>query len=101
MRQTSIELPDKEKLIKLEKNAKDQGSGIELNSPIRNWKFLSVWKKDKEEKDSLISPLLRVFSANINFKKDTSTEDLYKFSIITSIKFGIMTIAFSGSGFLK
>ena len=101
LRQTSIELPDKEKLIKLEKHAKDQGSGIGLNSLIGNWKFVSVWKKDEEEKDSLFSSLLRVFSANIEFKKDTSTEDLNKFSIITSIKFGILTIAFSGSCFLS
>ena len=32
---------------------------------------------------------------------DTSTEDKYKISIITSIKFGILTIAFSGYGFLS
>ncbi len=101
LRHTSIELPGKEKLIKLEKHAIEQGSGIRLNSLIGNWKFASVWKKDKEEKKSLFSSLLRVFSANIEFKKDTSSEDLYKFSIITSIKFGILTIAFSGSGFLS
>ena len=99
--QTSIKLPDKEKLIQLEKHAKAQGSGIGLNSLIGNWKFASIWKKDKEGKDSLFSSLLRLFSANIEFKKDTSTEDLYKFSIITSIKFGILTITFSGSGFLN
>ena len=101
LRQTSIKLPDKEKLIKLEKHAKVQGSGIGLNSLIGNWKFVSIWKKDKEEKDSLFSSLLRLFSANIEFKKDTSTEDLYKFSIITTIEFGILTITFSGSGFLN
>ena len=101
LKQTSIKLPDKEKLIKLEKIAKNQGSGIGLNSLIGNWKFVSVWKKDKDEEDSHFSSLLRVFSANIEFKKDTSTKDSNKFSISTSIKFGILTIAFSGSGFLS
>ena len=101
LRKTSITLPEKEKLINLEKVAKDQGSGIGFNSLIGDWKFVSVWKKDKDEENSLFSSLLRVFSANIEFKKDTSTEDSYKFSIITSIKLGILTIAFSGSGFLK
>ena len=101
-RQTSIRLPEKEKLITLEKLARGQGSGIGVNSLIGNWKFVSVWKKDNDEEESLFSSLLRVFSATTEFKKDTyksSTVDLYNFSIITSIKFGILTIAFSGSGF--
>ena len=101
LKQISIKLPDKENLIKLEKLAKDQGSGIELNSLIGDWKFVSVWKKDKDEEDSFFSSLLRVFYANIEFKKEISTDNSYKFSIITSIKFGILKIVFSGSGFLS
>ena len=101
LRNTSIKLPGKKKLLKLEKLAKDQGSGIEFESLIGNWKFVSVWKKDSDEEDVIFSSLLRVFTANIEFKKDISTDELSKFSVITSIQFGLFTIIFSGSGYLR
>ena len=101
LRNTSIKLPDKEKLINLEKLAKDQGSGIEFESLIGNWKFVSVWKKDRDEEDHVFSSLLRVFSANIEFQKEISTNNSPEFSVITSIRFGLLTIEFSGSGYLR
>ena len=101
LRNTSIKLPDKEKLINLEKHAKDQGSGIEFESLIGNWKFVSIWKKDRDEEDHVFSSLLRVFSANIEFQKEISTNSSPKFSVITSIRFGLLTIEFSGSGYLR
>jgi len=101
LRNTSIKLPDKEKLINLEKLAKDQGSGIEFESLIGNWKFVSVWKKDSDDEDNVFSSLLRVFSANIEFQKEISTNSSPKFSVITSIRFGLLTIEFSGSGYLR
>ena len=101
LRKTSIKLPDKEKLINLEKLAKDQGSGIEFESLIGNWKFVSVWKKDSEDEDHVFSSLLRVFSANIEFQKEISTNNSPKFSVITSIRFGLLTMEFSGSGYLR
>ena len=101
LRNTSIKLPDKEKLINLEKLAKDQGSGIEFESLIGNWKFVSVWKKDRDDEDHVFSSLLRVFSANIEFQKEISTNNSPKFSVITSIRFGLLTIEFSGSGYLR
>ena len=101
LRNTSIKLPDKEKLINLEKLAKDQGSGIEFESLIGNWKFVSIWKKDRDEEDHVFSSLLRVFSANIEFQKEISTNNSPKFSVITSIRFGLLTIEFSGSGYLR
>ena len=101
LRNTSIKLPDKEKLINLEKLAKDQGSGIEIESLIGNWKFVSVWKKDSDDEDNVFSSLLRVFSANIEFQKEISTNSSPKFSVITSIRFGLLTIEFSGSGYLR
>ena len=101
IRNTSIKLPDKEKLINLEKLAKDQGSGIEFESLIGNWKFVSVWKKDSDDEDNVFSSLLRVFSANIEFQKEISTNSSPKFSVITSIRFGLLTIEFSGSGYLR
>ena len=101
VRNTSIKLPDKEKLINLEKLAKDQGSGIEFESLIGNWKFVSVWKTDRGEEDHVFSSLLRVFSANIEFQKEISTNNSPEFSVITSIRFGLLTIEFSGSGYLR
>ena len=101
LRNTSIKLPDKEKLVNLEKLAKDQGSGIEFESLIGNWKFVSVWKKDRDDEDHVFSSFLRVFSANIEFQKEISTNNSPKFSVITSIRFGLLTIEFSGSGYLR
>ena len=101
LRNTSIKLPDKEKLTNLERLAKDQGSGIEFESLIGNWKFVSIWKKDRDEEDHVFSSLLRVFSANIEFQKEISTNNSPKFSVITSIRFGLLTIEFSGSGYLR
>ena len=101
LRKTSAKIHNKEKLIEQEKLAKIQGSGIEFDSLIGDWKFLSVWKKDINEEDLVFSSLLRIFSAKIEFKKDISNEDLPKFSVITSIQLGLFTIKFSGSGYLK
>ena len=97
---TSFKLPDKEKLIELEKLSKTQGSGIKFNSLVGDWKFISVWK-DNNKEDLVFSTLLRIFAANIKFKKNLPTEDSTKFSVIASIQLGVLTIEFSGSGCLK
>ena len=94
-------LPDKEKLIELEKLAKNQGSGIESDSIIGNWKFISIWKKDIDEEDPIFSSLLRAFSAKIEFTKNLLTENKTELSVIASIQLGLLTIAFSGTGYLK
>ena len=98
---TSINLPDKEKLLELEKWAISQGSGIEFNSLIGNWKFVTVWKKGTDKEDSVFSSLLRLFSANLELKKGLSIDQQLKFSITASIQFGIVSIEFSGNGYLK
>ena len=98
---TSFKIPEKEKLIELEKLAKNQGSGIKFDSLVGIWKFISVWKKGIDEEDPVFSSLLRVFSAKIEFRKEISTENSPEFSVIASIQFGIFTIEFSGSGYLK
>ena len=101
IRKTSVKLPDKEKLIELEKLARMKGSGIKFDSLIGDWKFASVWKKDIDEENTIFSSLLRIFSAKIEFKEDISTENLPKLSVIASIQFGLFTIEFSGSGDFK
>jgi len=98
---TTINLPNREKLLSLEKLARIQGSGIEFESLVGTWKFLSVWKKDTHEEDLLFSSLLRVFSAKLELKKKISTNNNLGFSIISSIKFGLFSIKFCGSGYLK
>ena len=101
LRKASGKLPDKEKLRKLEKFSKEQGSGIEFDSIIGIWKFISIWKKDIDEEDPIFSSLLRVFSAKIEFKKDLLTKNSTELSVIASIQFGLFRIGFSGTGYLK
>ena len=101
LRKNPVTLPDKKKLIELEKNVLSQGSGIEFDSLLGDWKFISVWKKDIDEKDSIFSSLLRVFSAKIKFKKNISSDHSHKLAVMASIQFGLLTIEFSGSGYLK
>ena len=101
LRKNSVKLPDKEKLIELEKLSKNQGSGIKFNSLVGDWKVISVWKKHIDEEDLVFSSFLRIFAANIKFKKNLPTEYLPKFSVIASIQLGALTIEFSGSGYLK
>ena len=101
LEKTYIALPDKENLIDLEKLAIREGSSIEFDSLVGDWKFISVWNKDANDEDSIFSSLLRVFSANLEIKKDISIEDSLNFSIIVSIQFGIISIEFSGNGYLK
>ena len=98
---TSIKLPEKRELLELEKIAKIKGSGIESDSLFGRWKFISVCKKNTDKEDPIFSSLLRTFSANLEIKKVTSIEDLPKFSITVSIKFGVISIEFAGNGYLK
>ena len=101
LRKNPVTLPDKKTLIELEKNVLSQGSGIEFDSLLGDWKFISVWKKDIDEEDSFFSSLLRVFSAKIKFKKNISSDHSHKLAVMASIQFGLLTIEFSGSGYLK
>ena len=94
-------LPNKEKLLELEKLSKVKGSGIEYNLLMGDWKFISVWKNDKDNEDSLFSSLLRIFSAKLKLSKSKSTKNTNNLFIITSIKFGLFSIEFSGCGYLK
>ena len=97
----STKMPGKEELLDLEIIARVKGSGVESDTLLGNWKFISVWKKDIDEKDSIFSSLLRVFSANLEIKKDIPIDNSHKLSITVSIKFGIISIEFSGNGYLK
>ena len=95
------QIPEIERLLELEKVAIIEGSGINFDSLIGNWKFISIYKKDMDYEDYIFSSLLRFFSASMELKKETSKTNTNQFSIITSIKFGFFIIRFSGSGYLK
>jgi len=97
----SINLPDKDKLLELEKLASSQGSGIEFDALVGKWMFLTVWKKGTDDEDSFFSSLLRLFSANLELKKNLSIDYPLNFLTSASIKFGILSIEFSGNGYLK
>ena len=94
-------LPSKQELLALEKIAISQGSGIDYDLIVGNWKFLSVWNNDVDDKESIFSSLLRLFSANIEIREEISQDNLPKYFIITSIQFGLFSIEFSGSAYLK
>ena len=96
-----LQIPEMERLLELEKLAQIKGSGINFDSLIGNWKFISIYKKDTVYEDYIFSSLLRFFSASMELKKETSKTKPNQFSIITSIKFGFLFIRFSGSGYLK
>ena len=96
-----INLPEREKLLNLEKIAMSEGCNIEFDWLAGNWKFVSVWEKDTEDKNSIFSSLLRIFSAKIEIKKKISPQHPLEFSISTSIHFGFLSIKFSGPGYLK
>ncbi len=97
----NINLPDRDKLLNLEEIAMREGCNIEFDWIVGNWKFVSVWEKDTEDKDSIFSSLLRIFSAKIEIKKKISTKNQLGFSISISIHFGFLSIRFSGPGYLK
>ena len=78
---TSINLPDKDKLLDLEKHASTDGSGIEFDSLVGDWKFVSIWKKESDDEDTVFSSLLRVFSANLQLKNDISPQKKLEFSM--------------------
>ncbi len=99
--ETLLKIPNIEKLLELEKIASVKGSGIEFDSLIGSWKFITIWKQDANEEDSLFSSLLRFFSAKIVLKKNLLKKNLVDFSINTSIQFGPISIEFSGNAYLK
>tara|TARA_Y100001968_G_scaffold26806_1_gene20911 strand:+ start:915 stop:1544 length:630 start_codon:yes stop_codon:yes gene_type:complete len=101
LEKTYINLPDKEKLLELEELAIKETSGIDFDSLLGDWKFVSVWEKDSNDENFIFSSLLRVFSANLEIKNNASPQDRNRLSISSSIQFGLLSIKFSGSGNLK
>ena len=89
-------LPSLGKLIELEKKARVEGSGINYNSLFGIWKFNMVWKQGSDKEDSISSTLLQILSANLELKKNKQSHEKETFTIANSIKFGLITLRFSG-----
>ena len=96
MSEKQISLPSLETLLALEKKARSDGSGIEYESLLGLWKFISVWKQGSDKEDSISSTLLQVLSASLDLKKDTQDFENGRYTIANSIKFGFLSIKFSG-----
>ena len=94
-------LPSLKKLLELEVLARKDGSGIEYDSLIGIWKFVSVWKQGTDEQDSISSSLLRLFSASLELRKYQTNNELHRFDVSNSIQFGVLKIRFFGSGELE
>ena len=99
--QSSITIPQLKELLELELLARKEGSGIEFESLIGLWKFVSVWKKEVDENDFIASSLLRLFSASLELRKDELNKEFLRFDITNFIQFGTLVISFIGSGELK
>ena len=93
-----INLPDREKLLDLEKLTMSEGYSFEFDSLVGDWKFVSIWRVNSENEDSIFSSLLRVFSANLEIRRNSSSQNQLEFSTNISIQFGFFSIKFSGSG---
>ena len=94
-------LPNYKEIVSLEKIANKEGSGIIFDELIGKWKFQYVWKKGTDSVDNISSSLLQVLVASLELSRSESRDDAEVFVIKNSIKFGILSIVFSGKAFLK
>ena len=93
--------PNYDEIIKLEKIANKDGSGIIFEELIGKWRFKYVWKNGSSSLDNISSSLLQVLSATLELSVPDSENESSTFEIKNSIKFGILLIIFSGEAFLK
>ncbi len=96
MKEINTVIPNKLELIKLEKTARVDGSGIDFKSLIGLWKLKSVWKQASNKEDSISSTLLQVLSASLELRKADNAKDDKQFTIGNSIQFGLLSIGFTG-----
>tara|TARA_B100000700_G_C15035164_1_gene852453 strand:- start:2460 stop:2951 length:492 start_codon:yes stop_codon:yes gene_type:complete len=92
------QLPNLEDLLKLEKIAREKGSGVEFNSFIGSWRFNTVWSKGSNKKDSISSTLLQIFFAKLELKPESGDKN---FIIINSLKFGLISLCFKGKAYIE
>ena len=93
--------PNYDEIIKLEKIANKDGSGIIFEELIGKWRFKYVWKNGSSSIDNISSSLLQVLSATLELSLPDAENKSSPFEIKNSIKFGILSIIFLGQASLK
>ncbi len=101
MKEINTVIPNKQELIRLEKTARLEGSGIDFKSLIGLWKFKSVWNRASDIEDSISSKFLQVLSASLELRKANKTQDDEQFAIANSIQIGLLSIRFTGLASLE
>ena len=96
-----IKLPSFNDIRNYETIASKAGTGINCSDLYGIWKFKYVWKNGKSDIDSISSSILQVLSANLELSQSKSKDDMSDLIIRNSIKFGIVSIVFVGSAFLR
>ena len=98
---SEYKFPDYKEILILEKKSNKIGSGITSEDLEGLWKFQYVWKKGEEIKDQISSSILQVLSASLELKKSITENKTSNFEIKNSIRFGLISIVFSGKAYLK
>ena len=93
-------LPDYEEIINLEKISQKNGSAIKYEQLIGTWRLRHIWKKGSNQVDNISSSILQVLYATLELSQK-KFQDNVNYNIKNSIKFGFLTLIFSGNAFLK
>mgnify|MGYP001171780468 CR=1 FL=1 len=102
MKKNITTIPEINELLKLEKNAQSNGSGIDINSLNGIWKLKEVWANNDNKIDGITSYALRALSATLGIEKNyQSNNKSNKLDIINSIEVGMLSFKFIGKGSLE
>ena len=93
--------PNFDEIKNLEKIANKDGSGILFEDLLGFWKFQYVYQKGDVSVDNVSSSILQVLSASLKLSKSIGQNDAPTFEIMNSIQFGLISINFSGTAYLK
>ena len=93
--------PNFDEIKNLEKIANKDGSGIQFDDLLGFWKFQYVYKKGDTSIDNVSSSILQVLSASLKLNKSIGQKNVLTYEISNSIKFGVLSINFSGKAYLK
>ena len=93
--------PNFDEIQKLEKKSYKDGSGIKKEDIFGFWKFQYVYKKGATIIDSASSSILQILYASLELSKSNNKNESHHFDMRNSIKFGILSIVFSGKAYLQ
>lgn len=101
MNDDNLRLPDTQKIINLEKTSQKEGSGILGKELIGKWNLKYVWGKDSNEINRISSSILQVLSARLEISEIDNENQIPKYEIKNSVKFGLISLQFKGEATLK